>query len=346
MFGSDNQAPAHPKVLEAVLEANQGHCGSYGDDPWTSRATKALYAAFETEDLDMYCVGTGGSANGLALSVLCPPWAAVLAHPHAHILEDEGNGPEFFTSGARMVSLGSDGHLVTPEDLEQAASRHDPAFVHGIQPRVLTLTNLSELGQVYRPDHLKSLHQVCARQGWRLHVDGARFANAVVASGASAAEMSWRSGVDALSFGLTKNGALAAEVLILFGAARSHAAPYLRKRAGQLFSKHRYLSAQIVAMLEDGLWLDLATSANQTAQSLAKLLEGAGAELVVPVQGNEVFARLTEGHVKALRDAGIGFFPWNGLGPDTYRFVASWHNEAHCLDAVAKALKRNEAPNL
>jgi threonine aldolase len=239
MFGSDNQAPAHPKVLEAILEANQGRCGSYGDDPWTARATETLYAAFETDDLDMYCVGTGGSANGLALSVLCPPWAAVLAHPHAHILEDEGNGPEFYTSGARMVSLGCEGHLVMPADLEQAASRHKPAFVHGIQPRVLALTNLSELGQVYHPDHLKSLHEVCALQGWSLHVDGARFANAVVASGASPADLSWRSGVDALSFGLTKNGALAAETLILFGAARSAAAPYLRKRAGQLFSKHR-----------------------------------------------------------------------------------------------------------
>ncbi|GIU68130.1 threonine aldolase family protein [Candidatus Phycosocius spiralis] len=346
MFGSDNQAPAHPKVLDAIIEANQGRCGSYGDDPWTARATEALYTVFESDDLDMYCVGTGGSANGLALSVLCPPWGAVLAHPQAHILEDEGNGPEFFTSGARMVSLGCASQLVMPADLEQTASRHAPTFVHGIQPRVLTLTNLSELGQVYRPDHLRSLQEVCARQGWSLHVDGARFANAVVAFGASAADLSWRSGVDALSFGLTKNGALAAEVLILFGAARSAAAPYLRKRAGQLFSKHRYLSAQIVAMLEDGLWLDLAIRANQTAHALAQILDGAGAKLALPVEGNEVFAHLTELQVKALCEAEIGFFPWGGLGPDTYRFVASWHNDAHCLEAVAKALQRNEVPNL
>jgi threonine aldolase len=341
MFGSDNQAPAHPKVLEAMLEANQGRCGSYGDDPWTARATKALCAAFETDDLDMYCVGTGGSANGLALSVLCPPWASVLAHPHAHILEDEGNGPEFFTNGARMVSLGCEGHLVMPADLEQAASRHEPTFVHGIQPRVLTLTNLSELGQVYRPDHLKSLHGVCARHSWSLHVDGARFANAVVASGASAADLSWRSGVDALSFGLTKNGALAAEVLILFGAARSSAAPYLRKRAGQLFSKHRYLSAQIVAMLEGNLWLDLATSANQTAKSLGQVLKANGADLLLPVEGNEVFVRLDDAQVKALKAANIGFFPWHGLGCDAYRFVASWQSDAQDVAAVEAIFASN-----
>jgi threonine aldolase len=213
--------------------------------------------------------------------------------------------------------------------------------VHGIQPRVLTLTNLSELGQVYRPDHLKSLHAVCARQGWSLHVDGARFANAVVGSGASAAEMSWRSGVDALSFGLTKNGALAAEVLILFGAARSPAAPYLRKRAGQLFSKHRYLSAQIVAMLEGNLWLDLAIQANRAAKALAQVLKANGADLLLPVEGNEVFVRLDDAQVKALKAADIGFFPWHGLGRDAYRFVASWQSDAQDVAAVEAVITSN-----
>jgi threonine aldolase len=338
MFGSDNQAPAHPRVLEALLTANEGRCGSYGDDPWTSRALELLYKVFETRELDAYFVGTGGAANGLALSALCPPWAAILAHPHAHVMEDEGNGPEFFTNGSRLVALGSTGLLVQPEDVEAAAARHSPDFVHGLQPRAVTLTNLSETGQTYGPDHLRAISAVCAKQGWALHVDGARFANAVLGTGASAAELSWRAGVDALSFGLTKNGAVAAEILILFGTARSSAAAYLRKRAGQLFSKHRYLSAQAVAMLEGDLWLDLAGHANQMALDLGARFERAGASLAAPVMGNEVFVRLDTSKVSALQAAGVSFYPWASLGQDVFRFVASWQTTTESVDTVASAL--------
>ncbi|OYU52891.1 MAG: threonine aldolase [Alphaproteobacteria bacterium PA1] len=338
MFGSDNQASAHPRVLEAMLAANSGRCGSYGDDPWTVRALDLLYQVFETRDLDAYFVGTGGAANGLALSALCPPWAAIMAHPHAHVLEDEGNGPEFFTSGSRLVALGSTGLLVQPEEIEAAAARHSPDFVHGLQPRAVTLTNLSESGQAYSPDHLRAISAVCAKQGWVLHVDGARFANAVVGTGASASDLSWRAGVDALSFGLTKNGAVAAEILILFGKARTEAAAYLRKRAGQLFSKHRYLAAQAVAMLEDGLWLNLAGHANQMARDLGAGFERAGASLAAPVHGNEVFVRLDASKVAELQSAGISFYPWATLGPDTYRFVASWQTSAEDVELVAKVL--------
>jgi threonine aldolase len=338
MFGSDNQAPAHPRVLEAILAANEGRFGSYGDDPWTVRAIDLLYEVFETRDLDAYFVGTGGAANGLALSALCPPWAAIMAHPHAHVLEDEGNGPEFFTSGSRLVALGSKALLVQPEDIEAAAARHSPDFVHGLQPRAVTLTNLSETGQTYSPDHLRAISVVCAKQGWALHVDGARFANAVAGTGATASDLSWRSGVDALSFGLTKNGAVAAEILILFGAARTQSAAFLRKRAGQLFSKHRYLSAQAVAMLEGDLWLDLARQANRMARGLGACFEGAGTSLVAPVAGNEVFVRLLPGHVSALEVAGVSFYPWAMLGADVYRFVASWQTTPACVETVAKAL--------
>lgn len=338
MFGSDNQAPAHPRVLEAMLAANQGRTGSYGDDPWTVRALDLLYEVFETRDLDAYFVGTGGAANGLALSALCPPWAAIMAHPHAHVLEDEGNGPEFFTSGSRLVALGSKGLLVQPEDIAAAAARHSPDFVHGLQPRAVTLTNLSETGQTYSPDHLRAISSVCAQQGWALHVDGARFANAVAGTGASASDLSWRAGVDALSFGLTKNGAVAAEILILFGAARTQSAAYLRKRAGQLFSKHRYLSAQAVAMLEGGLWLDLARQANGMARGLGACFEAAGASLAAAVAGNEVFVRLDSNKVAALQAAGVSFYPWASLGEDVYRFVASWQTTPACVETVKKAL--------
>ena len=338
MFGSDNQAGAHPKVLAALAEANHGRCGSYGDDPWTQRAHDLLADTFETRDFDAYFVATGGAANGLALSALCPSWAAVLSHPHAHVLEDEGNGPEFFTGGARHIGLPTQALLVSPQDLEAAAARHSPDFVHGLQPRVVSLTNLTEAGQAYGAAHMANVGETCRRLGWRLHVDGARFANAVVATGASPAELSWRAGVDALSFGLTKTGAMALEIMLLFGPARTQAAAYLRKRAGQLFSKHRFLSAQAIAMLEKGLWLELAGHANQMAQRLAHSFAQAQCPLAAPVMGNEVFVHLRAGQAHALTEAGIGFYPWPTLGADTHRFVTCWQTSDRDIEAVAKAL--------
>jgi threonine aldolase len=338
MFGSDNQAPAHPAVMAAIIEANNGRAGSYGDDVWSRRALNAVKSVFETDDLDMYLVGTGGAANGLALSILCPPWGAVLALADAHVIVDEGSGPEHFTSGARLIGIGAGHARMLPEDLEAAAIRFSPANIQGPQPRAVTLSNLSENGLAYSPDELAALSDICRQQGWGLHMDGARFANAIATSGMSPADVSWRCGVEALSFGLTKNGAVCAEALIVFGKARTAAAGYLRKRAGHLFSKQRYMSAQIVAMLQNDLWLELANTANVMALSLGRIIEAAGSTLVYPVEGNEVFARLLPSHVHALNQAGIGFYPWAPAGSDIYRFVTCWQTTVDDIATVKATL--------
>ena len=338
MFGSDNQAPAHPAIMDAIVQANAGRAGSYGDDQWSERALKAVHKVFETDDLDMYIVGTGGAANGLALSLLCPPWGAVLARGDAHILADEGGGPEQFTSGARMIGIGNGAPKLTPAHLQEAAVRFAPSNVHCPQPRAVTITNLSENGLVYSPAEIKALSHVCRDQGWSLHIDGARFANSVVSSGASPADLTWRSGVSAVSLGLTKTGALCAEALIIFRDARDAAGAYLRKRAGHLFSKQRYMSAQIAAILETGLWLQLAGDANLMATSLAQTLQAAGSKLVYPVEGNEVFAQLSDPQVQALTRANIGFYRWASAGPNVYRFVTCWQTTYDDINAVRTGL--------
>jgi threonine aldolase len=338
MFGSDNQAPAHPAVMEAVMEANQGRAGSYGDDIWTARALSAVHDVFETDDLDMYLVGTGSAANGVALSVLCPPWGAVLALGDAHVIADEGGAPEHFTSGARMIGIGPGAARVTPVHLEEAAHRFSRSNVHCPQIRAVTLTNLSENGLAYRANEVAALGEVCRAQGWGLHMDGARFASAIAGHAVMPAEVTWRAGVDALSLGLTKTGAISAEALLVFGQARSPAAAYLRKRAGHLFSKQRYLSAQVAAMLAGGLWLDLASHANAMARLLADIMTGSGVKLVHPVEGNEVFVHLLQTQASELTAAGIGFYPWAVAGDDIYRFVTCWQTSPADMDTVKQVL--------
>jgi threonine aldolase len=339
MFGSDNQAPAHPAVIEAIAAANSGRMGSYGDDPWTAQARAEIARTFETDDFDAYFVATGGAANGLALSALCPPWGAVLTHAQSHLVHDEGNGPEFFTSGARIVGLGGEADKLTADMLREAGVRHRKANVHGLQPRAVSVANLSESGLIYAADEIAALSTVVKANDWFLHVDGARFGNAVIGSGASAADLTWRAGVDAVSFGLTKTGGLACEAVILFGAARRTALAYLRKRAGQLVSKHRLYSAQFVAMLEDDLWLSLSSHANLMAQKLATTLVGQGAALFHPVQGNEVFVRLSAAQSQSLTAGGIGHYPWTVSGQDdVYRFVTCWQTSDDDVGVANAAL--------
>jgi threonine aldolase len=338
MFGSDNQAPAHPAVMDAILAANEGRAGSYGDDAWSARALAAIKTTFETNDLDMYLVATGGAANGLALSLLCPPWGAVLALDNAHVLADEGGGPEHFTSGARMIGIGLGAQKLLPEHLAKAATHFAPTNVQSPQPRAVTIANLSENGLVYRPEEILALSKLCKANAWGLHMDGARFANAVVSTGASPADLTWRSGVDALSFGLTKNGAACAEILVVFGKTRGTAGAYLRKRAGHLFSKQRYLSAQVAAMLENGIWLELAAHANEMATSLSEVLAQSGGNIVSAVDGNEVFVKLTPAQIQALTEAQIGFYPWAPAGQGVYRFVTCWQTTDMDIAAVSTAL--------
>jgi threonine aldolase len=335
-FSSDTAAPAHPAILEAMLAASKGPSPSYGSDPWTASARKALSEVFET-DLDIWLVSSGTAANALALATLCPPHGGVLCHNEAHIERDERGAPEFFTGGAKLSLLPGAHARIEMSALREkiAANRH--AFMHETPAHVLSLSNLTESGAAYRPFEIAERAALAREAGLAVHLDGARLANALVSTGASPAEMTWRSGVDVLCFGATKNGAVGCEAIILFGAARQRAHDLMvrAKRAGHMPPKMRFLAAQMSAYLKDGLWLQLARRANTSATSLATTLTRAGAELAYPVDGNEVFAHLPDGMADRLSAAGATFYPWID---GSHRFVCSWATEPSEIDAFAAYL--------
>jgi len=335
-FSSDTSAPAHPAVLQAISDAGRGFEPSYGGDADTARARAALEEVFET-DIEVYLVSSGTAANALALSVLCPPTSAVACHVEAHIERDERGAAEFFTGGGRLVLLPGEHARVDPEALRDKLARVQPAFVHETPVAALSLSNLTESGSAYSASEVSELSSMAHASGLSVHMDGARFANALATTGASPADLSWRAGVDVLSFGATKNGAAGCEAIILFGEARSRFEE-LRiraKRAGHMPPKARYLAVQMTAYLRDGLWLRLAADANAAARSLARVLETGGAVLRHPVDGNEVFADLDSQQVAKLQAAGASFHRW----PDgSYRFVCSWVTQGQEIAQVASTL--------
>lgn len=330
-FFSDNAAPACPEVLAAISAANRLDT-AYDGDAWSQRLNGAFSDLFGTE-VEALWVATGTAANSLALAALCPPYGSILCHRDAHIQTDECGAPEFYTHGAKLLLAEGVGAKLTPDSVNAALAtvRDD---VHQVQPHVLSITNASEYGCVYTPDEKAALGDLARQRGLRFHLDGARFANAVASLGCSPAELSWRAGVDALSFGFTKNGGLSAECLIFFDRSLAAATQYRRKRAGHLLSKGRYLAAQILAMLEGDLWLRNARAANAAATRLA---EAAGADrLLLPVQANEVFIRVTPDEAAALRAQGFDFYDW---GPGEARLVTAWDSAPADVDALAAAIR-------
>jgi len=336
-FSSDTAAPAHPAILEAMLAAAKGPAPSYGADPWTAAARKALRDVFET-DVDVWLVSSGTAANALALATLCPPHGAILCHEEAHIERDERGAPEFFTGGGKLALMpGQHARIELPAlRAKLAANRHD--FVHETPLHVLSLSNLTESGAAYRPFEIAERAGLAREAGLAVHLDGARLANALVSTGATPAEMTWRAGVDVVCFGATKNGAVGCEAIVLFGAARQRIGDLMvrAKRAGHMPPKMRFLGAQMSAYLKDGLWLDLARRANTSATSLAAALTAAGAELAHPCDGNEVFVRLPPGLADRLAASGATFYPWID---GSHRFVCSWATEAAEVEALAAALR-------
>lgn len=340
-FASDNWAPAHPAILAAVVAANEGQSAAYGLDPLTEAAERALHAAFETE-CAVFLVPTGTGANGLALAALTPPWGAVLAHTQAHIVRSECGGPEFFTGGARAIGLpGAHGKL-TPETLAAELDRYPCSRAHGMQPRTLSLTQATDFGTLYTAKETSALAELAHDRGLKVHMDGARLANACAALGKNLAELTWRAGVDALSFGATKNGAMACEAVIVFDPEAADSVPYRRMRAGHLLSKHRWLAAQMTAFLKDDLWLDLAAHANSIAAQLGASFTAAGFAPMHPVEANQIFVALPPVVQTALRGAEVAFHPWEPAGPDGCRFVASWSNTMEEVERV-RALARAAA---
>jgi threonine aldolase len=328
-FFSDNAAPVHPKVMEAIAAANRLDT-AYDGDEWSQRLDGAFSELFGKE-VRAFWVASGTAANCLALAALCPPYRAILCHRDAHIEVDEAGAPGFFTGGGKLVLLDGDGAKVAVGTAARACDliRKD---VHQVQPAVLSITNATEYGLVYRAAEVAALGEFTRERALGFHLDGARIANAVASSGESLADLSWRAGVDAMSFGFVKNGAMNAEALIIFRTELADEIAVRRKRAGHLLSKGRFLAAQILAMLQDDLWLDNARAANAAAQTLARAAAG---RLIHPVEANEVFVRASATEADSLRNEGFDFYDW---GPGEIRFVTSWDQQGGALDRLAQAL--------
>ncbi len=345
-FASDNIVGASPQVLQAIVEANEGAQKSYGADDHTERAEKRLSEIFET-DLVMFTVATGTAANALALSAIVPPWGGVLAHPVAHISADECGAPEFFTNGAKLLPLGGTGSKPLAGDVAHFFAVNQFRPVHQVQPMALSVSQATECGLIYRPDEIGALAAEAKKHGLKVHMDGARFANALVAQNATPAGLTWRAGVDVMSFGATKNGCLAGEAVIFFNRDLAADFAYRRKRAGQLLSKGRLFGAQIEAYLRDGHWLALAGHANAMAKQLSDGLVAAGARLAWPTEANEVFPILPGAMHDKLMSAGAVYYPWaaealpagTAIGPDEVlvRMVTAFSTRASDVQALLSA---------
>ena len=329
-FVSDNAAAAHPKVIEAIERSNRLDA-PYDGDEWSSRLDGAFSDLFETEVRALW-VSTGTAANCLALAALCPPYRGILCHKDAHIEVDEAGAPGFFTGGAKLVLLDGPGAKITRDAVAAACDRIRDD-VHQVQPAAISITNATECGLAYRAGEVAAIGELARSRGLSLHMDGARFANAVATTGESPADLTWRAGVDALSFGFIKNGGLNAEALILFRTELADEVAVRRKRAGHLSSKGRMLAAQILALLEDDLWLDNGRAANAAAQALAK---AAPDRLVHAVEANEVFLRASPEEAAALRSDGFDFYDW---GPGEIRLVTSWDQQGEAVDKLAAAIR-------
>jgi len=315
-FASDNTAPASPEILAALQAVNQGVVKSYGADPATACFRVHMNEVFGREVL-AHPVATGTGANALSLATLVRPYGAVICHEEAHIATDECGAPEFYMGGAKLVTLPGHDGKITPAQIDAVMARAIDGGVHFVLPEAVSITQATEWGTVYTPDEIAALSAACRRHGLKLHMDGARFANALDHLGCTPAALSWQSGVDVLSFGATKNGALAAEAVVFFDPALAEGFERRRKRAGQLWSKLRYLSAQLDAYLEHDLWRRNAAQANRMATRLAEgLAQLPGVTLVQKVQANEVFAAMPDALIEGLLAGGAYFYRWINLPGD------------------------------
>jgi len=312
-FASDNTAGMAPEILDALAKANTGYSLGYGNDEWTKRVEQRFAEIFEKE-VAVFLVPTGTAANALAIAHLSPPWGAVLCHEGSHIATDECGAPEFFGGGLKLIGLKGEGAKVSAATLRAALESGQWGGPHHVSPSVLSLSQATECGTIYRAVETKELADIAHKHGVTVHMDGARLGNALARMNISPAEATWKAGVDALSFGATKGGAMGAEAVIFFDPARGAEMQSRRKRGGALASKHRFIAAQIEAYLADDLWLRLARHANAMADALAAGLTKAGCSPVWPVEANEVFAPISAEMDKRLKGAGAMYYPWPSEG--------------------------------
>jgi threonine aldolase len=339
-FRSDNVAGAAPDILQAVIDANSGTVTSYGNDPYSERVEKRLGEIFE-KPVKAFAVATGTACNALALSALTPAYGAILCHEEAHIHLDECGAPELFSGGAKLVPIHGPGGKLTPQGVRNVLEQTLTGDPHRVQPAALSITQATEAGTCYRPAEIAALAEIARGRQMKVHMDGARFANAVAHLGLAPAEITWKAGVDVLSFGATKNGALGAEIVVFFDAGLAESFVVRRKRGGQLLSKMRFVSAQLEAYLKGERWLELARHANAMATRLAQGLQRLPqVSLVHPVEANEIFVVLPPQVIAGLRASGFNFYDWTDGVPGTIRLVLAFNTDPAHVDAfVATATK-------
>lgn len=339
-FCSDNVTGVAPEILEALGRAGHGAAIPYGDDALTHAVEQRFNEIFERE-VAVFLVATGSAANALALSCLTPPFGAIYSHPFAHVAVDECGAPEFYSGGAKLVGVPGVHGKIDPADLDRVLAASGRGMVHHVQAAAVSLSQATEAGANYRPGEVGTIAEVGRRHGVRLHMDGARFANALVAQNASPADLTWRAGVNVLSFGASKNGAMAAEAVVFFDKNLAAEMPYRRKRGGHLFSKMRFLAAQFDAYLADDLWLRHARHANAEARRLAEgLARLPGTSLLHPVEANEVFVALPEPVIAGLEEAGFKFYRWVEEGPNVIRLVTAFDTDPAHVTALLKTAER------
>ncbi|MBS0417737.1 MAG: low specificity L-threonine aldolase [Proteobacteria bacterium] len=329
-FYSDNTASACPEILAAIAAANEGFARSYGEDAWSARLNE-VFGTFFGADLRAFPVITGTAANALSLATLASPYTMIFAHEQAHVFRDESGAPEFFSGGARLVPVPGEHGRITVKALDMALRMSAAS----LQPALLSITQGTEFGTVYRPAEIQALCALAHERGLEVHMDGARLANALAFLGCHPGDVTWRAGVDVLSFGATKNGALAAEAVVFFDRNLVLDFDLRRIRGGHLLSKSRYVSAQLLAYVESSVWRRNAQRANAGA---ARLAERAAEYLSHPVESNQLFLRLGATRKQALRDAGFEFCDWEASGPGEARFVVSWNQPESDIDALGAAL--------
>src|ERR1044072_5705287 len=334
-FASDNTAGIAPEILAAIGKANTGYALGYGNDEWTRRVEAKFAEIFEREGA-VFLVPTGTAANALAIAHLAPPWGAVLCHAESHIATDECGAPEFFGGGLKLIGLKGEGAKISAAAPRAALEGGAWGGPHHVSPAVLSLSQATECGTIYRVAEVRELAEIAHGRGVALHMDGARIGNALVRMNVSLAEVTWKAGVDVLSFGTTKGGTMGAEAVIFFDGKHGANMPDRRKRGGATASKHRFIAAQIEAFLADDLWLRLARHANDMADALAQGLTAAGCKPVWPVEANEVFAPITLEADRRLKAAGAMYYPWpsESIGADKVlvRLVTSFQTTRDDVD--------------
>jgi threonine aldolase len=345
-FASDNTAPVAPAILDAIVAANAGYARGYGDDDWTAGVERRLSEIFERE-VATFLVPTGTAANALSLAQVTPPWGVVFCHRDSHIITDECGAPEFFGSGLKLEGLAGDGAKIAPETLKTALAGYGGHEPHQMVASALSITQASEAGTIYRTDEIAELCDIAHSRSLAVHMDGARFANALVRLNATPAQMTWQSGIDVLSFGATKGGAMAAEAVVLFDPVRAGFFAERRKRAGQLLSKHRFIAAQMAAYLAEDCWLALARHANAMADRLARKLAAAGFAPVWPVEANLVFVAIPHTLDVRLKAAGASYYVRNnasvdiGTGNVLVRLVTSFSTQDGDVDRFVNLCKKS-----